>query len=166
MEWIGRGSEKRGDPQLVLSGARSVIVLALNYWQGDLLGPNEPGRGRIARYAWGADYHEVLEPKLRELDRLLRAEGGEQRFYTDTGPALERDFGAEAGIGWHGKSTMLLNRELGTWFFLSEILTTLQLSPDPRRLSAAGAAPVASTPARRARLQLLTGSMPVFAFPT
>jgi epoxyqueuosine reductase len=138
MEWIARGSEKRGDPQLVLSGARSVIVLALNYWQGDLLGPNEPGKGRIARYAWGADYHEVLEPKLRELDRILRAEGGEQRFYTDTGPVLERDFAAEAGIGWHGKSTMLLNRELGTWFFLSEILTTLRLSPDPPQVARCG----------------------------
>lgn len=127
MDWIARGAEKRGDPQQVLGGVRSVIVLAMNYWQGASLGPNETGGGRIARYAWGMDYHEVLEPKLRELDRLLQAQGGKQRFYTDTGPVLERDFAADAGIGWHGKSTMLLNRELGTWFFLAEIFTTLSL---------------------------------------
>jgi epoxyqueuosine reductase len=138
MEWIGRGSEKRRHPEQVLAGARSVIVLATNYWQGHSLGPNDRKGGRIARYAWGTDYHQVLEPKLRELDLLLRVEGGEQRFYTDTGPVLERDFAAEAGIGWHGKSTMLLNRELGTWFFLSEILTTLELPPDQAQVARCG----------------------------
>ena len=138
MEWLGRGAEKRGDPQRVLEGARSVIVLAMNYWPGDSLGPNEPGRGRIARYAWGKDYHEVLAPKLQALDRFLQLEGGKQRFYTDTGPVLERDFAAEAGIGWHGKSTMLLNRELGTWFFLAEVLTTLELPPDAPQAARCG----------------------------
>jgi epoxyqueuosine reductase len=138
MDWISRGAEKRGDPQQVLGGVRSVIVLAMNYWQGASLGPNETGGGRIARYAWGMDYHEVLEPKLRELDRLLQAQGGKQRFYTDTGPVLERDFAADAGIGWHGKSTMLLNRELGTWFFLAEIFTTLELPPDPPQVARCG----------------------------
>jgi epoxyqueuosine reductase len=138
MEWIGRAAEKRRDPQLVLPGARSVIVLAINYWQGNSLGPNEMRKGQIARYAWGTDYHEVLAAKLQELDELLRAEGGEQRCYVDTGPVLERDFAAEAGIGWHGKSTMLLNRELGTWFFLAEILTTLELPPDSPQVARCG----------------------------
>ncbi len=68
--------------------------------------------------------------KLRALDELLRAHGGAQKCYVDTGPVLERDFAAEAGTGWHGKSTMLLNPQLGTWFFLGEILTTLELAPD------------------------------------
>jgi epoxyqueuosine reductase len=131
MAWLGRGEEKRCDPSMVLPGARSVIVVALNYWQGQ-----EPPRigfasaGRIARYAWGDDYHELMLAKLRELDAFLREHGGEQKIYVDTGPVLERDFGAEAGVGWHGKSTMLIDRELGTWFFLGEILTSLDLPPD------------------------------------
>jgi epoxyqueuosine reductase len=137
MDWIERGAEKRCDPQTVLPGARSVVVLAMNYWQGHSLGPNDR-RGRIARYAWGDDYHGVLETKLRELESLLAAEGGRQKLYVDTGPVLERDFAAEAGIGWHGKSTMLLNRTLGTWFFLGEILTTLELPSDPPQVPRCG----------------------------
>ena len=134
MDWLRRGEEKRGDPQMVLSGARSVIVLAMNYWQGERETEPRPWTGRIARYAWGDDYHEVIEPKLKKLDELLRELGGTQKCYVDTGPVLERDFAAEAGVGWHGKSTMLLNRELGTWFFLAEILTTLELPEDaPQR---------------------------------
>ena len=76
--------------------------------------------------------------KLRELDAFLAAAGGRQKFYVDTGPVLERDFAAEAGIGWHGKSTMLLNRELGTWFFLAEIFTTLELPPDAPQVARCG----------------------------
>ena len=139
MDWIGRGAEKRSDPQKVLPSARSVIVLALNYWQGEE--EKEAGgreNGRIARYAWGDDYHELMEKKLRELDSFLTAAGGQQKFYVDTGPVLERDFAAEAGIGWHGKSTMLLNRQLGTWFFLAEIFTTLELPFDPPQVARCG----------------------------
>ncbi len=126
MDWIERGSAKRADPQLVLAGAKSVVVLAMNYWQGGTMG----NQGRIARYAWGDDYHELMERKLEELNLFLEAAGGRQRSYVDTGPVLERDFAAAAGLGWHGKSTMLLNRSLGTWFFLAEIFTTLELPPD------------------------------------
>ena len=139
MDWIGRGAEKRSDPQKVLPSARSVIVLALNYWQGEE--EKEAGgreSGRIARYAWGDDYHELVEKKLRELDSFLTSAGGQQKFYVDTGPVLERDFAAEAGIGWHGKSTMLLNRQLGTWFFLAEIFTTLELPFDPPQVARCG----------------------------
>ena len=124
--WLERGTAKRLDPQAVLPGARSVVVLALNYWQGEV--PRVPGR--IARYAWGDDYHDLIEQKLRALDAFLQTHGGRQRYYVDTGPVMERDFAAEAGIGWHGKSTMLLHPELGTWFFLAELLTTLDLEPD------------------------------------
>lgn len=127
MEWIERGAAKRLDPQLVLPGARSVIVLAMSYWQGDT---SPAPRARIARYAWGDDYHDVMLTKLRQLDAFLREHGGEQKCYVDTGPVLERDFAAEAGLGWHGKSTMLVDRQLGTWFFLAEILTTLELPAD------------------------------------
>lgn len=128
MDWIERGAAKRSDPQLVLGGAKSVVVLAMNYWQGE---PPARTAGRIARYAWGDDYHEVIERKLKQLNEFLEAAGGRQRYYVDTSPVLERDFAATAGIGWHGKSTMLLNRSLGTWFFLAEIFTTLELPPDP-----------------------------------
>jgi epoxyqueuosine reductase len=135
MSYMDRGEEKRRDPQKVLPGARSIIVLALNYFQGALAEKAAPTeretRARIARYAWGDDYHDVIAAKLDEIDNFLRAFGGRQKCYVDTGPILERDHAARAGIGWHGKSTMLINERLGTWFFLAEILTTLELSPDP-----------------------------------
>ena len=137
MSWIERGAGKRGDPRKVLPGARSVVVLALSYWQGEGALPNEY-KGRIARYAWGDDYHNLVEAKLRQLDSFLTAAGGRQKCYVDTGPVLERDFAAEAGIGWQGKSTMLLNRELGTWFFLAEIFTTLDLPPDSPQTNRCG----------------------------
>ena len=133
MSYMERGEEKRRDPQKVLPGARSIIVVALNYWQGENLRRSQTAAtGRIARYAWGNDYHDVIAAKLDKIDRFLREFGGEQKCYVDTGPILERDQAAQAGIGWHGKSTMLIDERLGTWFFLAEILTTLELSPDGR----------------------------------
>jgi epoxyqueuosine reductase len=140
MTYLGRNAAKRCDPQQVLSGAKTAIVLALNYFQGTGEAGVSPASiktvaagstGRIARYAWGDDYHHLIEKKLTLLDDLLRRHGGTQKCYVDTGPILERDHAAAAGIGWHGKSTMLLNRGLGTWFFLAEILTTLEFAPDP-----------------------------------
>jgi len=122
MSYMQRGEEKRCDPQKVLPGARSVIVVALNYFQGDVAhapsqGFGVAGRaaavegatGRIARYAWGNDYHDVVAAKLDKIDNFLRGFGGRQKCYVDTGPILERDHAAEAGIGWHGKSTMLID---------------------------------------------------------
>jgi epoxyqueuosine reductase len=128
MQWMERGAEKRCDPQEVLRGARSIIIVALNYWQGPEPAPRKPGR--IARYAWGDDYHEMMLEKLEQLSAFLTDLGGTQKCYVDTGPVLERDHAAEAGIGWHGKSTMLIDPKLGTWFFLGEILTTLDLPAD------------------------------------
>jgi epoxyqueuosine reductase len=137
MAYMTRGAEKRLDPGQVLPGARSVISLALNYWQGDApVEPRHPpdgAAGRIARYAWGDDYHDLINDRLVEIDRFLQSHGGRQKCYVDTGPVLERDFAEQAGIGWHGKSTMLLDRALGTWFFLAEIFTTLELPPDSRQ---------------------------------
>ena len=131
MSYMERGEEKRRDPQKVFPGARSIIVVALNYWQGEKLRRSQTAAtGRIARYAWGNDYHDVIAAKLDKIDRFLREFGGEQKCYVDTGPILERDQAAQAGSGWHGKSTMLIDERLGTWFFLAEILTTLELSPD------------------------------------
>ena len=134
MAWMQRSERKRRAPQEVLPGARSVIVFAVNYWQGEEMRRSQTTAtkfGRIARYAWGDDYHEVIEQKLKRIDAFLRRHGGTQKCYVDTGPVLERDYAAEAGIGWHGKSTMLINEQLGTWFFLAEVFTTLELAPDP-----------------------------------
>jgi epoxyqueuosine reductase len=136
MDYMARGQEKRRDPQKILPGAKSVVVLALNYFQGDGNAGETPAtteekaRGRIARYAWGDDYHDVIAAKLDKIDIFLREFGGQQKCYVDTGPILERDHAAQAGIGWHGKSTMLIDERLGTWFFLAEILTTLELPVD------------------------------------
>jgi epoxyqueuosine reductase len=131
MNYMERGEEKRCDPQKVLPGARSIVVLALNYSQGEQVQASDAAtKGKIARYAWGDDYHQVIESKLDKIDKFLREFGGQQRCYVDTGPILERDHAAQAGIGWHGKSTMLIAEQLGTWFFLAEILTTLELPPD------------------------------------
>ena len=133
MSYMERGEEKRCDPQKVLPGARSIVVVALNYWRGESATARafRAATGRVARYAWGEDYHEVIPQKLDKIDNFLRRFGGRQKSYVDTGPILERDHAAEAGIGWHGKSTMLIDTRLGTWFFLGEILTTLELPPDP-----------------------------------
>ena len=156
MHYLARNAEKRCDPQQVLPEAKTVIVLAFNYFQGEAVGaavsaadsvaagvspanlPNNAAdtaaptsAGRIARYAWGDDYHQLIEKKLAVLDDFLRRHSGTQKCYVDTGPMLERDHAAAAGVGWHGKSTMLLNRHLGTWFFLAEVLTTLEFAPDP-----------------------------------
>ncbi|HEY2143889.1 MAG TPA: tRNA epoxyqueuosine(34) reductase QueG [Candidatus Udaeobacter sp.] len=131
MNYMKRGEEKRCDPQKVLPGARSIVVLAINYFQGEEERRSQTAAtGKIARYAWGDDYHELIEAKLEEIDQFLRRFGGQQKCYVDTGPILERDHAAQAGIGWHGKNTMLIDEQLGTWFFLAEILTTLELPPD------------------------------------
>src|SRR2546423_6777285 len=131
MSYMARGEEKRRDPQKILPGAKSIIVLALNYFtETGGQKPESEKKGRIARYAWGDDYHDVIETKLNKIDNFLREHGGAQKCYVDTGPILERDYAAEAGIGWHGKSTMLIDRKLGTWFFLAEVLTTLELPAD------------------------------------
>jgi epoxyqueuosine reductase len=131
MSYMERAEEKRCDPQKVLPDARSIVVLAMNYFQGSPQAGDTPAAtGKIARYAWGNDYHDLIESKLDKIDQFLREFGGQQKCYVDTGPVLERDHAAHAGIGWHGKSTMLIDERLGTWFFLAEVLTTLELPPD------------------------------------
>jgi len=135
MNYMQRGEEKRCDPQKVLPGAKSIVLLALNYFQGEEIrrSSRQIGTtGKIARYALGDDYHDVIEAKLGKIDQFLRDFGGQQKCYVDTGPILEREHAAQAGIGWHGKNTMLIDERLGTWFFLAEILTTIELPPhDP-----------------------------------
>lgn len=129
MEWMKRTSEQRADPTTLLPGASSVIVLATNYYR-EAEQNSDSQTGRIARYAWGADYHDVITPRLRALSQKLETAGGEQRYFVDGGPVLERDWAAVSGVTWHGKSTMGIHPRMGTWFFLSVILTTLEFEPD------------------------------------
>lgn len=132
MEWMARDPGRRSDPRLVLDGCRSLICLAVNYFPGASPFPeNHPGGYRIARYAWNLDYHDWIGKRLKEFDLRLRSLGGVQRPYVDTGPVLERDFASDCGLGWNGKSTVQIHRRLGAWFFLAEILTTLELPADP-----------------------------------
>lgn len=128
MTWLERDPPRRADPARVLVGAKTVIVLATNYFQGR--NPRQH-HGKFARYAWGADYHNIMLRNMVPIDTFLRERRGCQKCYVDTGPVLERDFAAASGLSWHGKSTMGLNERLGTWFFIGVILTTLEFAPDP-----------------------------------
>ncbi len=128
MGYLERRMDDRLDPARVLPGARSVVCVALNYYQGE---PPDPSWRPVARYAWGRDYHDVIGPRLERLAELLAQAGGARsRGYVDTGPVLERDLAARAGLGWIGKNTMLLHPRLGSWFFIGVLLTTAELTHD------------------------------------
>jgi len=134
MQWLNRNVERRSDPRLVVPEAKSVIVLAKSYFQGEA-DPRENNSqvGKIARYAWGDDYHDLIEAMLKELYAEIEVLGGSGRYYVDTGPVLERDFAGESGLGWNGKSTLQIHKKMGTWFFLAVIITTLDLQPDQKQ---------------------------------
>ncbi len=132
MEWLGRRIEARIDPRGVFEEARSVVAVALVYDPGRRP-PTGPGRGGVARYAGGEDYHDVLGERLRALGAGLEALAQRPvrwRAYVDTGPVLERALAAQAGVGWVGKNTCLIHRELGSYLFLGTLLTELELAPD------------------------------------
>ena len=130
MAWIERGVEKRLDSRRVLDGARSVLCVALDYL------PTQPRSGdlwpRVARYAHGRDYHDLMHERLEVLEsRIAEAfPGCGTRRYVDTGPVLERELAARAGLGSFGKNTNLLHPEAGSWFLLGELFLTLDLEPD------------------------------------
>jgi epoxyqueuosine reductase len=131
MAWMARDFEKRADPEAMLPGCKSVIALAINYWQGEGEAAPREGRARVARYAQGRDYHNVLGRKLKELAAWLKdASGSASRTFVDTGPVLERAWAERAGLGWIGKNANLLTRDLGSWILLGEVLTCAALEPD------------------------------------
>jgi epoxyqueuosine reductase len=136
MSWMARDPERRMDASLVLPGSAAVIVVGLSYFVGDPPSDlwDDPSRGRIARYAWGRDYHKVMTPMLKDLADFVRTEAGSHtatRFYVDTGPVLERDLAAGAGLGFVGKNTLLIRPGYGSYLLLGEVLTTAELTPDP-----------------------------------
>jgi len=120
-------------PDEALPGARTMVMVAMNYLNGNAGPDADPSRPIIARYARGTDYHAVFEEKLQELANYLGEIVGdppEVRFYVDYGPVLERDHAQRAGLGWIGKNTLLINTEIGSYTFIGEILTDAPLVPD------------------------------------
>ncbi len=129
MSYLQRSADKRADPRLALPGARTVILVGVSY--DTLAAPAElltdPARGRIARYAWGADYHDTLTPRLRQLGEAIARES---RAWVDTGPVLERPWAEHCGLGFIGKNTCLIHRTRGSYFFLGAILSPVELHAD------------------------------------
>ena len=131
MGWLAEKGERRGDPRGLWPEARSVIALGMNY------GPDRDeavpaGCGVISRYARNRDYHDVVKKRLKQVAGWLHRESGHAvKVFVDTAPVLEKPLAALAGLGWQGKHTNLVSRRFGSWLFLGEIYTTLELPPDP-----------------------------------
>ena len=132
MQYIPDRAEAYEHPRHVLAGVRSVVMLAMNYNTGAPLPPGE-GQARVSRYAWGTgDYHDLIHDRLKQLCQFVQSHAPEAavRGVVDTAPLLEREFAQLAGLGWIGKNTLLLNRHLGSWFFLAALLTDQVLEFD------------------------------------
>ena len=130
MEWMARNAARRKTVLELMPGARSIIVAGLNY---NPAVPAGKDGGLVARYARFEDYHHVMGKKLGHLAQILReafGEAADSRWYVDTGPVLERELAQRAGLGWQGKSTVLISRVFGTWLLLGELLTSLEFPPD------------------------------------
>jgi epoxyqueuosine reductase len=139
-----RARERRADPRRIMPECRSIVVVGVNYYWPAPAEKNNEGmsnegmnndgrRVRVARYAWGKDYHEIIPARLRELAVFVEARAGRpvrHLVYTDTGPLLERDLAQRAGLGWIGKNTNLINPQIGSWVLLGELLLDLDLEPD------------------------------------
>lgn len=131
MGYLQRNAAKRVAPRKVLAGARTIITLAASYF-------TDASDGTVARYARFNDYHDVLGERLKQLCEWMHQFGGRSLWYVDTGPLLERDLAQRAGLGFMGKHTNLISRKLGNWFFLAEIITTLELPADPPEVNRCG----------------------------
>jgi epoxyqueuosine reductase len=128
-----RSRLRRADPREILPECKSILVLSTPYNPPLHEGEGQGVRGEVASYAWGQDYHDVLPERMKELVQFIGEQVGrpvKNRWYTDTGPILERDLAQRAGIGWIGKNTCLINPKQGSYFLLSEILLDLELQPD------------------------------------
>jgi epoxyqueuosine reductase len=145
-EWIARGragemayltgqQDRRADLRAAFPWARSVVSVGLQYDTAAPYSTEAAGGGWVARYAWGDDYHDVMKAMLRRLAGAMAAELGpmQSRVYADTGPIVERAYAAAAGLGAWGKNTCLLHPEHGSWFFLGEVVTDLEMAPDAPR---------------------------------
>ena len=132
MDYLKRHLDKRGDPRRMVPGAQTAICLGMDYYQPTPAAP-DPLRGQIACYARGDDYHDIVKKRLAALWEFVLAEAGEQtkgRYFVDTAPVLERELAQRAGLGWWGKNTCLIDKHRGSYFFLAEIITDLELDYD------------------------------------
>lgn len=129
MEWMA--NPRRQDVRSLLPSVRSVICVALNYYTPQQR-PEGEQYAKISRYGWGRDYHRILHKKLKAFSQWLQAqgEGIEARYYADTGPIQDKVWAEQAGIGWIAKNSNVITREYGSWVFLGEVLTNLELPPD------------------------------------
>jgi epoxyqueuosine reductase len=143
MGYLERSAERRADVRAVMPSAQSVICLGTVY-NTDRPPSNtrQPGQARIARYAWGDDYHDVIRRRMDALVAWMGDRSGhavDARAYVDTGPVQERVYAQYAGLGWIGKNTCVINPRVGSWIFLSEIICSLELEPDAPALDQCGA---------------------------
>ena len=141
MGWLDSRAAERGAPKELWPEARSVVVLGLNYGPaGDPLAPlNRRDRGTISVYAQGRDYHHLVKKKLKALARFMSERFGcALKLFVDTAPVMEKPLAQLAGLGWQGKHTNLVSREFGSWLFLGEIYTDLELAPDPEEADFCG----------------------------
>ncbi len=133
MDYMRRPVELLSDPKRLQRSARSVVSLGVSYYPGEHP-ENAGGGGRVARYAWGRDYHEVIKERLFELRRELEEELGvriKARGFTDAVPLLERSAAQHAGLGFFGRNSCLINDRLGSYFFIADLIVDLELEPDP-----------------------------------
>jgi epoxyqueuosine reductase len=133
MDWLAAHPERRTDPRVLWAGARSVIMLGVNYGpdENPLAILEERSRGAISVYARGDDYHDLIKKRLKALARwLVAATGSEVKVFVDTAPVMEKPLAQAAGLGWQGKHTNLVSREFGSWLFLGAIFTTIELPRD------------------------------------
>lgn len=134
MDWMATTADRRASPQALWSDARSAVVLGLNYMPGgDPLGVlNHKDRGTVSVYARGRDYHDLIKARLKKLARwMVETWSCEVKVFTDTAPVMEKPLAQRAGLGWQGKHTNLVSRQFGSWLFLGEVFTTLEIPPDP-----------------------------------
>jgi epoxyqueuosine reductase len=133
MSWMARDAERRTDPRLVMPGARSVVVVALNYFTPHKHEQDDDrARGKISRYAWGDDYHDMVGGKLKELLAWIKEESpaAEGKACVDIQPLMDKAWAVRAGLGWIGKHTNLITRDYGSWVFIGELLLNLELDYD------------------------------------
>ncbi|MEW6682069.1 MAG: tRNA epoxyqueuosine(34) reductase QueG [Nitrospirota bacterium] len=132
MAYLAQEPDRRENPARLLPGAKSVISLAVPYYQGDHGAPPADPCGRVARYAWGRDYHQATESRLEALKAFIleRAPGAAIRCAVDHAPILERAYAQQAGVGFIGKHTLLITPDHGSWVLLAELITDLELDPD------------------------------------
>ncbi len=141
MTWMAANADRRADPRLLWPGVRSIIVVGLNYAPAEnpLSDLAFPERAAVSVYARNRDYHDIFKKRLKRLAGALATEtGAEMKVFVDTAPVLERALAAAGGLGWQGKHTNLVSRRFGSWLFLGEIFTSLDLPPDPPQKNLCG----------------------------